>query len=350
MKIYTHSEIVQLECGEQLPHLDIAYSTMGTLNEERSNVIWVCHALSGNSNVSDWWSGIVGSGKYLDPEHYFIICANVIGSCYGSTGPASQSLPESLRGQLFPLITVNDMVQAHQLLAEELNIHQIHALIGPSLGGQQALQWAAKEPSRFRELVLVASNAEHSPFGIAFNESQRLALWADETFRSNLPEGGKFGLKAARSIAMLSYRHYLGYLGTQKDEFPEKLENFKASSYQNYQGEKFVDRFNPYAYWTLSKAMDSHCVGRGKESLETVLAQIPIRTLVVGVSSDVLFPVQEQQFLAQYLPYGVYAEIASDFGHDGFLVEFDQLNTILADFRSGRLRKHYTTALKTVKY
>lgn len=347
MKTYTHSEIVHLESGAYFPHLEIAYSTLGMLNPERNNVIWVCHALSGNADVSDWWSGIVGHEKYLDPEKYFIICANVIGSCYGSTGPASQNLPESLLGHNFPLVTVKDMVKAHQLLAKELNIDHIHALIGPSLGGQQALQWAALEPFRFSELVLIATNAEHSPYGIAFNESQRLALWADETFRSNLPEGGKYGLKAARSIALLSYRHYLGYLETQKDEFSEKLEGFKASSYQIYQGEKFVDRFNPYAYWTLSKAMDSHSLGRGGAPLHTVLAQIPIRTLVVGVSSDVLFPVEEQHFLAHHLPYAVYAEIASDFGHDGFLVEYDQLNSILNDFRTGRLRKQYSTALKS---
>lgn len=346
MKIFTHSEILHLESGGQLPQLEIAYSTLGTLNADRSNVIWVCHALSGNADVSDWWSGIVGHGKYLDPEQYFIICANVIGSCYGSTGPASPSLPESLRGQNFPLVTVRDMVKAHQLLAKELNIDHIHALIGPSLGGQQALQWAALEPFRFSELVLVATNAEHSPYGIAFNETQRMALWADETFRSNLPDGGKYGLKAARSVALLSYRHYLGYSKTQKEEFKEKLENFKVSSYQVYQGEKFVDRFNPYAYWTLSKAMDSHNIGRGEASIHTVLAQIPIRTLVVGVSSDVLFPVEEQQLLEHYLPYAVYAEITSDFGHDGFLVEYDQLNDILNDFRTGRLRKQYTTALK----
>ncbi|MDG0972864.1 MAG: homoserine O-acetyltransferase [Crocinitomicaceae bacterium] len=348
MKVYIHSEIVQLECGAQLPHLEIAYSTFGTLNEDASNVIWVCHALSGNSDVSEWWSGIVGKGKYLDPDRYFIICANVIGSCYGSTGPTSAALPESLKGHHFPLITVKDMVKAHQLLANHLNIQHIHALIGPSLGGQQALQWAALEPNRFSELVLIATNAEHSPYGIAFNESQRLALWADETFRSNLPEGGKYGLKAARSIALLSYRHYLGYLATQKDEFGEKIEYFKASSYQVYQGEKFVDRFNPYSYWSLSKAMDSHHLGRGEASLHAAIAKISIRTLVVGVSSDILFPIEEQQFLAQQLPYAVYAEITSDFGHDGFLVEFDQLNKILSDFRSGQLRKQFTTTLKSL--
>lgn len=348
MNIFNYSKTFPLECGEHLPNLRIAYSTFGELNKAASNVIWVCHALSGNSDVADWWSGIYGEGKYLDPTRYFIVCANVVGSCYGSTGPASEDLPESMKGLHFPLVTVKDMVAAHKLLAKELNIDKIHALIGPSLGGQQAIQWAALEPKRFSELVIVATNAEHSPYGIAFNESQRLALWADETFRSNFPNGGKYGLKAARSIAMLSYRHYMGYFISQKDEFSEKLEKFKASSYQVYQGEKFVDRFNPYAYWTLTKAMDSHNLSRGEASITEVLGKIQARTLVVGVSSDLLFPVQEQQFLANHLPHSEYAQITSDFGHDGFLVEFEQLNTILADFRSGKLRKQFTTKLRTI--
>jgi homoserine O-acetyltransferase len=335
--------------GEQLNSLEITYSTYGQVNDEKDNVIWVCHALSGNSEVHDWWAGVFGEGKTLDPTRYFIICANVLGSCYGTTGPSHSEVAESQRGIQFPLVTVEDMVNVHRLLADELGIGKIHLLIGPSLGGQQAVQWAVDEPKRFEKLVLVATNVQHSPWGIAFNESQRLALWSDETFRTNLPNGGGFGLKAARSIAMLSYRSYEGYGATQQEDFTHKVDLFRASSYQQYQGEKFVKRFDAYAYWTLSKAMDSHNVGRKYRSVVDALERISADTLVIGVDSDLLFPVTEQAFLAEHIASSHFETISSLFGHDGFLTETVLVDELMRDFVYNEFRNFRKTTFRPLK-
>lgn len=332
MKSFIYNQQVQLQAGDILNGIEIAYSTYGKLNEAKDNVVWVCHALSGNSEVHDWWAGIFGEGKVLDPSKSFIVCANVLGSCYGTTGPFHPSTESAKKGVHFPLITIKDMVTAHQLLAEELDIDSIQLLIGPSLGGQQAVEWAVDEPTRIRRLVLVATNAQHSPWGIAFNESQRMTLWADETFRSNTENGGKFGLKAARSIAMLSYRSYEGYGITQREDFNEKSNQFKASSYQQYQGDKFVKRFDAFSYWSLSQSMDSHNVGRNRGGVIDALSKIQAKTLVLGIESDLLFPIQEQEFLAKNIDNSYLKKIKSHFGHDGFLTENELVNQLIVDF------------------
>jgi len=346
MKKITINTPFDLVCGERLTKLEIAYSTYGELNAEKSNVIWVCHALSGNSEVHDWWAGVFGEGKALDPTNYFIVCANALGSCYGSTGPSHANVASYQKGIQFPLITVEDMVKSHQLLADVLGIQSIHTLIGPSLGGQQAVEWAAQEPNRFENLVLIATNAQHSPWGIAFNESQRLALLTDETFRANLQGGGKFGLKTARSIAMLSYRSYDGYGIPQKEDFPYKCDKFRSASYQEYQGDKFVKRFDAYAYWTLTKAMDSHNVGRGKGGVIAALERILARTLVLGVDSDLLFPIHEQAFLAEHIPTSFFETITSHYGHDGFLTETALVDKLIFDFLENDFANHKKTIFK----
>jgi homoserine O-acetyltransferase len=180
--------------------------------------------------------------------------------------------------------------------------------------------------------VLIATNALHSAWGIAFNESQRLAITADRTFYSLSPDGGKKGLKAARSIALLSYRTYETYASTQMDESTDKLNDFKASSYQSYQGEKLVNRFNAYSYWYLTKAMDSHHVGRKRNSVEDALKLIQAKTLVIGIKNDVLFPVEEQQFLVDHIPNARFIELNSFYGHDGFLVETEILTQEIGFF------------------
>ncbi|PHR47260.1 MAG: homoserine O-acetyltransferase [Fluviicola sp.] len=337
----------ELSDGTVLPEVRIVYTTYGKLNQNKDNVIWVCHALTGDTNVKDWWKGIFGGNQVLDPQKNFIVCANVIGSSYGSTNPWSSEVPEWLKGRHFPLITITDIVHGHQLLAEALEIDQIHLLIGPSLGGQQALEWSVEEPERIQNLCVIASNAKHSPWGIAFNESQRLAIWADESFRANMPDGGKYGLKTARSLALLSYRSYDAYNVTQFESNDEKKEGFFASSYQNYQGEKLVDRFNAYAYWTLSKAMDSHNVGRNRGGLKKALRKIRAKTLVIGINSDVLFPTSEQEFIANNVPHGFYQTIYSDYGHDGFLIESEKLNEVVKSFLNNQLRPHSFTTFKT---
>ncbi|MFL5752851.1 MAG: homoserine O-acetyltransferase [Bacteroidia bacterium] len=324
---YIHKGVFHLENGSSLSSLEIAYHTYGELNEEKSNVIWVCHALTANSDVCDWWPGFFGEGHFYDPQEHFIVCANNLGSCYGTTGPLNSGSYSS-----FPDITIRDMVNAHDLLRRHLGIEKIHTLIGGSQGGQQVLEWAIKEPSVFEHIIVVATNAQHSPWGIAFNEAQRLAIKADPTYHSNKPDGGANGLKAARTIALLSYRNYNTYTGTQKEDDHSKTDNFKASSYQNYQGDKLVKRFNAYSYVTLTKAMDSHNVGRGKNSPADALGQINANTLVIGVSSDLLFPVNEQKFLAKHIPRAVYTQIDSFYGHDGFLIEWEQLTEKIKSF------------------
>lgn len=330
---YTHPEPFQLESGKQLKKLKIAYHTYGTLNRKRDNVIWVCHALTANSDVFDWWPGLFGPQNLFNPREHFIVCANVLGSPYGTTDPLSIHEATGQPYYLsFPSFTIRDIVRAHQLLADHLGIDQIALLIGGSLGGQQALEWSIQQPDRIRQLVLIATNAVHSPWGIAFNESQRLAISTDRTFYANHPRGGIKGLKTARSIALLSYRTYNTYGATQLETDVEKVDDYKASSYQNYQGEKLVNRYNAFSYWYLTKAMDSHHVGRGRGGVEVALRQVRARTLVLGVSSDLLFPVEEQKFLANHIPDASYVEIDSFYGHDGFLIETKAISKVLKGF------------------
>jgi len=268
-EIFKYQKPFKLESGKQLHELQIGFNTYGKLNPNRDNVVWVCHALTANSNVFDWWKGLFGEQDYFNPAEHFIVCANIIGSPYGSTHPLSiNPVTDQPFYNAFPQFTVRDMVKAHQLLAEHLNINQVEILLGGSLGGQQAVEWAISEPERIKNLILIATNAKHSPWGIAFNESQRLAISADRTFYANTPEGGKKGLKAARSIALLSYRGYKTYAITQQEEKDSLVDDYKASSYQSYQGEKLVNRFNAYSYWYLTKSMDSHNVGRGRHGVE----------------------------------------------------------------------------------
>lgn len=331
-QIYTYNHGFALESGDELTSLTIGYDTFGQLNKEHSNVIWVCHALTANSDVSEWWSGVFGKGKALDPSKNFIVCANIIGSPYGSTNPLSvDPATGTPYYDGFPMVTVRDMVKAHILLRKHLKIERIHTLIGGSLGGQQALEWAIKEPELIDRLLVLATNARHSPWGIAFNETQRMAIQADPTYGDASPNAGKDGLAAARAIAMLSYRHYDTYEATQSDLNRPTID-FRASSYQQYQGKKLADRFNGYSYVRLSQAMDSHDVGKGRDTLESALRTIRSRTLAIGISNDILFPPNEQRFIASHIPDADYLEINSIYGHDGFLTETTQLDTIMRDF------------------
>lgn len=330
MHYFDYKYSFPLEAGATLPGFRLGYTTFGTLADNRSNVIWVCHALTGNPDPTDWWNGMVGPGKFYDPKHWFVICANVIGSCYGSTGPLSNN-PET--GEPFyhdfPTITIRDMVNALDLLRQELGIGRINTCIGGSLGGQQAVEWGILQPGLIENLVLIATNAVHSPWGIAFNEAQRMAIEADPTWTERRADAGVAGMKAARAIALISYRNYDTYGFTQALDNNEQIDNYKASGYQRYQGEKLVSRFNAFTYWTLSKVMDSHNVGRNRGSIPRALEQIRARTLVVGIRSDVLFPPTEQQFLARHIPDATYEEIDSLYGHDGFLIEFRPLSQII---------------------
>ena len=322
-----------LESGETLAGARVAYRTWGQLNEYRNNVVWVCHALTANADVLAWWPGLVGPGCFFDPADWFIVCANVLGSCYGSTGPLSTN-PTTGRPQYqhFPRLTIRDMVAAHEALRQELGIEDVHTLIGGSLGGQQALEWAVQRPDLFDHLVVIATNARHSAWGIAFNEAQRLAIAADPTYAAGQPGGGDDGLRAARAVALLSYRSYSAYAATQTDPDDELPHEHRASSYQRYQGEKLVARFDAYSYVALSQAMDSHNLGRWRGGIPAALRRIGARTLVLGITSDVLFPLSEQRELAAHIPGAMYAELHSSLGHDGFLLETEAIAHFLERF------------------
>lgn len=310
------------EAGELIHELEIAYHTYGNLNRDSDNVIWICHALTANSDAENWWPGMVGEGLLFDTGRYFIVCANILGSCYGTTGPASVN-PCTGKQWLrdFPLITVRDLVNAHELLRKHLGIPCIHSVIGASIGGYQALEYTIMFPEIVKRLILVASGAKQTPWAVAFNESMRLAIEADQTFVSAHPDGGKKGLRAARSIALLSYRTSDAYNKTQEEEDDEKLRSFKAASYQAHQGDKLVNRFNPYSYWCLTCLADTHNIGRSRGGVRNALKAIKADVLCVGIKSDILFPPDEQKFIALNVDKAEYVEIESFYGHDGFLIE-----------------------------
>ena len=323
----------EFESGETLPFIDIAYHTYGVLSPEKDNVVWVCHALTGNSDAAVWWDGLIGRGRLFDPDKFFIVCANMLGSCYGSSGPTSvNSKTGAPFFRSFPHVTTRDMARAHAILRQELGIEKIFVGLGGSMGGQQLLEWAILEPEAFEHIIPMATNARHSAWGVALNESQRMALEADPSFFEDRLDAGFTGLKAARSIGILSYRNYETFAATQAESTLEKTDSFRASSYQNYQGEKLARRFNAHSYWLLSKAMDSHNVGRGRGGIETALAGVKARALIVGISSDILFPPEEQKFITAHIPNAEYVEISSSYGHDGFLIEFSALTEALRGF------------------
>ncbi|MBC7921061.1 MAG: homoserine O-acetyltransferase [Ferruginibacter sp.] len=334
-QLFHHPHAYPLESGGYLAGFQLAYATYGTLDSERSNVVWICHALTANANAAEWWEGIVGKGKLFDPTEQFIVCANVLGSCYGSTHALSVN-PESGTPYYhdFPLLTIRDLVGALDLLRNALGIRRIHTCIGGSLGGQQALEWAIRQPDLIEHLVLIATNARHSAWGIAFNESQRLAIEADPTWRENRPDAGSAGLKAARATALLSYRNYDTYVTMQTEPDDQKTDAYRAAGYQQYQGDKLVKRFNAFAYWALSKAMDSHHVGRGRKGIPYALQQVRSRTLALGIGTDLLFPVEEQRFLAKHIPHAHYEQINSLYGHDGFLIENEQITQVVTKWRA----------------
>ncbi len=321
-QFYTTEQPFVLESGGMIEQLTIAYHTYGTLNKKKSNVVWVVHGLTANSDVFTWWEGLFGEKHFFNPEEYFIICVNAIGSPYGSSSP--QNLD-------FPLFTVRDLVSAYFMLAKQLKIDAIQILIGGSFGGSQALEFAYSFQGQIEKLILIASAAKESAWTIAIHESQRMALKADASF-GKLNEGIE-GLKAARAIGMVSYRTYDAFVEQQTDT-DEKLDAFKVSSYMNYQGEKLVKRFNSLAYYYLSKCMDSHDIGRGRGGQEKALKDIKIPSLIIGIASDQLIPVSLQQFIHQHIPNSSYQEINSIYGHDGFLIETNQIQQHILYFLS----------------
>ncbi len=308
------------ELGATLADGLIHYECIGN---PKGEVIWVCHALTGSATVKDWWPTIFSeNGGFIDLNKHYVICANSIGSCYGSTGPTAINND-------FPVISHRDVVHAFHLLKAHIGIEKIDVLIGGSLGGQQALEWTIAYPNDINFAVLIACNAWHSSWGIAWNELQRNAIELDTN---------ENGLSLARKIAMLSYR--------SSADFEQKTRRQNASnddivSYLQYQGDKFIKRFNKASYYFLTQMMDAHNISKTREkSVEELLKSIQIPTLVFGISSDILFPIVEQELLSANIPNAQLSIIESDKGHDAFLLE--------GNFISQQIQKHFSDSALTI--
>jgi len=334
LQYFIHKAPFELENGSSIQELQIAYHTYGIYHPTKSKVVWICHALTANADVADWWKGLVGEGYLINPADYFIVCANIIGSCYGSTGPLSiNPATKAPYFSEFPMVTIRDMVKAHMALRVYLAIDSIDLLMGGSMGGYQVMEWALMEPKAIQKLFLIATSPSESAWGVAVHTAQRLAIEADGTWKDQAPNAGAAGLKAARAIGMLTYRNYATFQERQTDPDPEKIDGFKASSYINYQGDKLVNRFNAYSYWLLTKAMDSHHLARGRGGdLTKTLQRIQQPTLIIGIDSDILCPIAEQAFMAEHMPDAQLHIIDSTYGHDGFIIETRQISSLLAPF------------------
>jgi homoserine O-acetyltransferase len=251
----------------------------------------------------------------------------------GTSGKRSGDGGEEPKYADFPGITIRDMVRAHILLRQHLGIDRIHLLMGGSMGGYQALEWVVMEPQVIGRLFLIATSPTESAWGIAVHTAQRLAVEADSSWRDARPDAGQRGLKAARAIGILTYRNYGIMVQKQTDPDVEKLDGYRASSYIEYQGKKLVERFSVHSYWLLTKAMDSHNIARGRGAdVEAILRGIRQKTLVIGITSDILCPFEEQRHLAAHLPEARLIEIDSAYGHDGFMVEGEKIATHLREW------------------
>lgn len=347
-----------LENGQVLPQAQLRYQTYGELNASRDNVIVICHALTGNASVHSWWGGLLGPGKAFDTSQYFVVCCNTLGSCYGSTGPRSKNpKTNDMYGVDFPDISVKDTVRLQLLLLQKgLQVRSLKSAIGGSFGGMQVLEFAVQcgsskyanfwddQGSPFvRSVIPIACGAYHTAWQIAISEVQRQAIYKDPQWNVN-PMQATSGLEVARQMAMITYRTHEGYsakFGRRKQPQPPKSEDqafvcssldygskarWSAKSYLEYQAHTFLRRFDPITYVKMTEQMNSHDIARGRaESDDQVLRTIEIPTLVMGVDSDILCPLREQEHLASYLPNCQFKVICSKEGHDGFLLEQEQV-------------------------
>ncbi|MFT4606170.1 MAG: homoserine O-acetyltransferase [Rhodothermales bacterium] len=324
-----------LESGRVLRLVPVAYRTWGHLNERGDNAVVVCHALTGDTDAADWWSALIGPGKPLDTNRLFVICANTLGSPYGSASPISANPDTGLRyGPEFGEVTVRDTVSAHRALVRHLGVNRIAHVIGGSMGGMLAIEWAFHR-HLVRSFSVVAAGGRHSAWSIAWGEAQRQAIYADPDFqngRYSPDRPPERGLSVARMMAMVSYRSS----GEFADRFgrTESEGRFQVESYLHHNGAKLNGRFDANCYVALTKQMDTHDVGRARGGYETALDSLPQPALVVGIRSDVLYPLHEQAELASLLPGGRLEVLSSPFGHDSFLVDHAGLAVIVAPFLS----------------
>ncbi len=372
---YIHPTTFTLESGQTLPSAQLRYMTYGTLNENRDNVLVICHALTGNASLHSWWGDMLGPGLAFDTDKYFVVCSNILGSCYGSTGPASikpkfgdgsddsgsddsGSDDGDLWGIDFPDISVRDTVRLQlYMLRDDLKLSSIKCVIGGSFGGMQAVEYAVQAgniKSEFalddehgratpfvRSVMPIACGAQHTAWQIAISEVQRQAIYADPKWNNGLPSMDDppiHGLSVARQIGMVSYRTPQGYHSKfgRKTRDDTALYGSKATwqvkSYLEYQGYKFLSRFDPITYVKLTEQMDTHDIGRNRGGPKQALASIHIPAMVLGIDSDVLYPLHEQEELAELFPNGELKVIHSDAGHDGFLLEQDQVGAHIVSF------------------
>ncbi len=334
------------ESGARLPDVTVAFRTWGALDADAGNAVVVCHALTGDADAAAWWPGVVGPGRVADPARHFVVCANALGSCYGTDGPATLGADGRRLGSRFPRVTVRDQARLHARLLNRLGVRSVALAVGASMGGMQALELALVDreagPDRVRRLVLVGMGAAHGAWQIGMGEAQRLAIradarWQNGDFPADDPPAA--GLAAARAMGMMTYRSptlYTERFGREPHEprFEPGDPRFAVESYLRYQGAKLAGRFDAGAYVRLTEAMDGHDVGRGpsREDAATALAQLRADALCVGIASDLLYPPGESRDLAALLPNGRYAKLDSPFGHDAFLVEVDALDALVRPF------------------
>jgi homoserine O-acetyltransferase len=345
--------------GAKLGPISVAYETYGKLSAERDNAIFICHALTGDAHAAGyhdpqqkkpgWWDGFIGPGKGLDTNKYFVISANVLGGCQGTTGPSSINPSTSEHyGLAFPVITVGDIVEVHAELVRHLGIKRLLAAVGGSLGGMQVLEWAARFPDRIAAAIVLASAANLSAQGIAFNAVGRRAIYADRKFQNGKyygHEGPRYGLALARMVAHITYlseasiEMKFGRRLQHGKEFGYDLDReteFQIESYLHHQGKRFVERFDANSYLYLTKAMDYFNLRDDYKSLQAAMGKTDAHFLVVSYTSDWLFPSsQSHKLVAALLDAGrhvSFIELDSAFGHDAFLIEIDRLEEMVRPF------------------
>jgi homoserine O-acetyltransferase len=366
---FVHREPFTFKSGQTLPGFTLRYETYGTLSATRDNVVVVCHALSGDHHCAGWhspqdrkpgwWNNLIGPGKAVDTRRFFVVCANVLGGCQGSSGPSSIN-PATGRphGIAFPFVTIRDMVRAQKLLLDHLGVTGVHAVVGGSMGGMQALQFAIEYPRLVRRVLAMATTGRESAQAIAFNEVGRQAIMQDPAWnRGDYPRDGgpRVGLAIARMMAHITYVSDASMdrkFGRRKKDTaaPEAYTfdlQFEVESYLRHQGQSFINRFDANSYLYITRALDQFDLEEGGQSLEQAFAPVDAETLVVGFTSDWLFPPAQNRRLALALlragKRASYAELATDLGHDSFLLESEDLYALVRAFleREGAERVSY---------
>src|SRR2546423_6830306 len=352
-------ETLPLQLGGQLGPVTVAYETWGSLNAAGDNAVLIAHALTGSSHAHDaerpddtkvaWWNPLIGPGRFFDTSRYFVICSNIVGSCYGSTGPSSID-PDTGRpyGIRFPVITIHDMVEAQGRLIDHLGVHQLAMVAGGSIGGQQALEWAVAYPELVQKAIVVAATATLTAQAIAFSEVERQAIMVDPLWqRGNYDpgHGPEAGLSVARMLAMITYQSEEGmemrfarrHASNRAVPAPSRAADlgsrFDVEDYLYYQGESLVKRFDANSYLYISRAMDLYDVSEGYPSLEAALHRLRSKALFIGIRSDFLFPPAHVRWLADQVRLvggdSIYVELDSPHGHDAFLKEWGQMTNAL---------------------